>query len=450
MALHSLVSYQRPLVAAQMAYRLGAPSSSQLFRFGMVVLGIAVLFLIIFVKSHAVSNFFADPLLFLYTIFVTMFELSRLFGAFFYKTSTARILPVSKDMSYEPEVSFVIPCKNEEKAIRNTVTKCFEADYPKDKIEVIVINDGSDDRTGQILRDLAYQYPRLVVVDWKENRGKRHGMAEGFKRAKGEIVIQLDSDSYVDPRTFRHFIKPFANPKIGAVSGHTDPANAQENVITKMQAAYYFMSFRILKAAESAFFHVFCCSGCASAYRKSVVLPILDAWLGERFLGAPVTWGDDRALTNWVLRRGFYTMYADEVRAYTVVPNTLKNFLKQQVRWKKGWFVNSLFASRFIFKKDFFVALTYFYPLIAITLLTPFIATRALVYNPLVRGISPLFYILGMLLIASLITLAYRYFAKENKYWPYVFAWAALNMVLLSFVLFYALFRIRDRSWGTR
>ncbi len=275
-------------------------------------------------------------------------------------------------------------------------------------------------------------------------------MSAGFRIAKGEIIIQLDSDSYIDPRTTRALIEPFKNRTIGAVCAHADPENADENFLTKMQAAYYFLSFRILKAAESTFFSVFCCSGCSSAYRKDIVLPIMEPWLNEKFLGLPVTWGDDRALTNWVIKLGYKTMYTDKVQAYTICPNNMKTLMKQQVRWKKGWFVNSIFASKFILKKQPFIALTYFFPLIFITLITPFMAVKALIYNPLVNGISPLYYVLGVYLVALIITIYYRIIAKDNKYWPYVMVWSTLNMLVLSFILFYAMFSIQNRKWGTR
>jgi hypothetical protein len=77
-------------------------------------------------------------------------------------------------------------------------------------------------------------------------------------------------------------------------------------------------------------------------------------------------------------------------------------------------------------------------------------AVKALVYNPVVRGVSPLYYILGVFLVAAIITIYYRLVSRENKYWPYVFAWSTLNMVVLSFVLFYAMFSIQNRKWGTR
>ena len=430
--------------------------NDSIYRFGLILLGFVVLACIVLTKSKTATSFFDSPLIFIYTIFVTTFELSRLLSAILYSnTSYVEAIDDPTDLIhhtdlYEPTVSFVIPCMNEEKSIAKSVIKSFEVEYPSEKIEVIVINDGSTDNTLSVLQELQKTYPSLIVIDWKENRGKRHGMAEGFLRAKGEIIVQLDSDSYIVPDTFRELVEPFRNKKIGAVCAHADPENADQNFLTKMQAGYYFMSFRILKAAESTFYGVFCCSGCSSAYRKSIVEPIMDTWLNEKFLGLPVTWGDDRALTNWVIKLGYHTMYTDRARAFTICPDNLRVLMKQQVRWKKGWFVNSMFASKFIWKQHPFIAFTYFFPLIVITLITPFVAVKALIYNPIVHGISPLFYALGVFLVAALVTIYYRIIARDNKYWPYVMAWAALNMLVLSFILFYAMLTIQNRKWGTR
>lgn len=428
-------------------------ASNIFFNSTLILTAGLTMFFIVLLKSMTAVDFMIDPLIFTYTIFVTTFQLSRVLGAMFHKKSLKGITMddiIDEEVPYEPKVTFVIPCKNEEKVIEKTIIKCYEADYPKEKIEVIVINDGSTDGTLDVLKKVKKAHKNLVIVNWRKNRGKRHGMAEGIKRATGEIIIQLDSDSYIKPKTFRNLINSFKNPKIGVVCAHTRPDNADENLLTKIQTAYYFISFRILKAAESTFLKVFCCSGCCSAYRKSVIRPIVNKWLKEKFLGLPVTWGDDRALTNWALRLNYFTIFSDDVEAYTVVPNSFKHFLKQQIRWKKGWFVNSVFASRFIMKKDPFVAFTYFFPLIFITFITPFMAIRGLIYNPLVRGLSPLYYILGVFLVSAGITTYYRYLEREDKYWLYVFVWSAINMFVLSFVLFYALFTIQNRKWGTR
>ncbi len=431
-----------------------APLSRALYYLTLIVVGAVLLFLIVVTKGRTAVNLKASPALLIYTLVVTTFELSRLVAAIFYN-NRMHFRHFDKSFftairNYEPTVSFVIPCYNEGPAIEKTVTKCFQADYPREKLEVIVINDGSTDNTLEVLYRLKKKFPDLIVIDFPENRGKRHGMAEGFKVSTGEIVVQLDSDSYIVPETFREIVEPFANPEVGAVCAHADPENADQNFLTKMQSAYYFLSFRIMKAAESAFFAVFCCSGCSSAYRRSVVMPIMDIWLKETFLGRPVTWGDDRALTNWVLKLGYKTMYTDRAKAFTICPDTLKKLLKQQVRWKKGWLVNSIFASKFIWKKQPFVAFTYFFPLIFVTLSTPLMATKALVFNPLFYHILPFYYMIGVFLIASLIVTFYRAVARENKYWPYVFAWSILNMFILSFILFYAIATIQNRKWGTR
>lgn len=428
--------------------KVDSSGNSAIYKFTLLFLGWIVIFLILLVKSETASSALSHPVLLIYTIFVTSFQLSRVISAMLYRAPTGGGTCQASD--FEPTVSIVIPCKNEEASIEKTVRSSFAAEYPSEKLEVIVINDGSTDRTGEILQNLKKDFPHLVVLDWKVNQGKRHGMYAGFTVATGEIVVQLDSDSYFEPHTFREIIDPFRNPRIGAVCAHADPENADTNMLTKMQAAYYFMSFRILKAAESTFQTVFCCSGCSSAYRKELLMPILKEWLDETFMGLPVTWGDDRALTNWVLKLGYDTVYTDKAKAYTICPDNLKQLLTQQVRWKKGWMVNSFFASKWIMKKHSFVALTYFFPLILVTVLAPFMALNALVVGPILDGHNPVYYFLGVILVASVITIFYRYVSRENKYWPYMFLWSILNMFILSFVLFYAVVSIQNRKWGTR
>jgi len=418
----------------------------------LIFLGIISVFLLILIKSKTAVEFQNDPLLFIYSIFVTTFIFSRLFSSLFHNFSLSKVIATKgkESQEYEPFVSFVIPCKNEAGAIRETLTQCFKSDYPKDKLEVIVINDGSTDNTMEVVQEIKKEYPNLIVVDWKINRGKRHGMAEGFRRAKGEVIIQLDSDSYIEPKTFKNLIKPFANPEIAAVCAHADPTNADENFITKMQAAYYFMSFRILKAAESTFLSVFCCSGCSSAYRRDVVLPILDSWLNEIFLGKPVTWGDDRALTSWVLKLGHKIVYTDKVKAFTIVPDNVRQLFKQQLRWKKSWIINGIFTGRFIFGQHPFMAIFYFSPLLLISFLTPFMVFRAMIYSPVVYGTFPTYYVFGSMLVTSIIVIFYRIYEPNNKYWPYLYAWSFLNIAIFSYIIVYAAIRIQDRGWGTR
>jgi len=426
------------------------------YRSGIIASGALLIFLILLLKSKTTADFQIEPYLFSYAIFVTTFELFRVISAMFYEKSYNYLLNEENNVAhenvddYEPKVSFIIPCKNEEQDIGNTIFQCYQVDYPREKIEVIVVNDGSTDRTLVVLNEMKKFYPSLKVVNWPENQGKRWAMAAGFRISKAEIVIQLDSDSHVDPSTFHELIVPFRNPKIAAVCAQGEPKNSNTNLVTKMQAAYYFMSFRILKAAESTFDTVFCCSGCCSAYRKSAVMPILYSWLGERFMGLPVTWGDDRSLTSWLLKGGKKTVFSNKIRSYTIVPDNWKKLIMQQLRWKKSWIINFLFTSRFIFKKQPFVAFFYYFPLVLISFLTPIMTFRALIFTPATKGILPLYHIAGIILLTSIIVLYYRYIDKENKYWPYLFLWSIFNLFVLSFLIVWAAIRIQDRGWGTR
>jgi hyaluronan synthase len=426
------------------------------FNISSLVSAAALLFLVILIKAKTTGTFLSEPYFFAYTFLVTVFAVSRIFAAMFYKRSFSLLLADSKELqaskgeTYEPTVAFIIPCKNEENDIANTINKCFQTDYPIDKAEVIVVNDGSTDGTMAVLKELKKTYPNLRVFDWPKNQGKRWAMAAGFRVSKSEIIIQLDSDSYVDAATFRDLIEPFQNSKVAAVCANGIPQNADQNVITKMQTAYYCMSFQILKAAESTFDTVFCCSGCCSAYRKSSVMPILYSWLGEKFLGLPVTWGDDRALTSWLIKNGEKTIYNGQALAYTIVPSTWKQLFKQQLRWKKSWIINAFFTSRFIWKKRPFMAFLYYFPLIFISILAPIMTFRALILSPLSNGALPIYHIIGVTLITGIVVIYYRFIDRKNKYWPYLFLWSLLNLFVLSFLIVWAALRLQDRGWGTR
>jgi hyaluronan synthase len=437
------------------SYASAADWRKLFFHLSLVSSAIAVLFFVLLVKTKTTTEILIDPYFFAYTIFVTVFALSRLISAMLYEKSFATLNTKAKnededEKKHEPTVAFIIPCMNEERDIINTIGKCFQVDYPMDKVEVIVVNDGSTDGTLDVLKSLKKDYPNLRVIDFPGNQGKRWAMAVGFKVCRSEIVIQLDSDSYVDAGTFRKLIEPFQNARVGAVCANGIPQNADQNMITKMQTAYYFMSFQILKAAESTFDTVFCCSGCCSAYRKSSVMPVLYSWLKERFLGKPVTWGDDRALTSWLLKRDEKTVYTREALAYTVVPSTWRQLFKQQLRWKKSWIINAFFTSQFIWKKRPFMAFFYYFPLILISLLAPIMTFRALIYTPISHGILPLYHIVGVVLITSLFIVYYRFIDQKNKFWPYLFVWSFLTLFVFSFMLVWAAVRIQDRGWGTR
>ena len=155
-------------------------------------------------------------------------------------------------------------------------------------------------------------------------------------------------------------------------------------------------------------------------------------------------------ICTYVVALFFFVIGVLEDDIYTIVPNTWKQLFKQQIRWKKGWIVNATITSRFIYKRHPWVSIFYYFPLLAISFLTPIMAFRAMIYTPVVHGTLPIIYIANVLIMASVMIVAYRMFSRENKYWPYVFLWSIFSLFVGAYLIIYALLRIQDRKWVTR
>ncbi len=380
----------------------------------------------------------------LYSVAITLYILSRFVFAYFHKK-------VSVDLSYEPTVAFVVPAKNEGDNIFETLSRFALVDYPKEKIEVIAVNDGSTDHTLSEMRRaaqaLATQIRRVEIVDWTENRGKRAGMAEGVMRARSDIVIFIDSDSFVEKDCVRHLVKYFSMPDVGAVSGHTDVYNADANWLTQMQTVRYYIAFRIYKAAESVFGNVTCCPGCCSAYRRQYLMEFLDQWLNQKFFGKPCTFGDDRSLTNFMIRR-YRAVYSYEAKAYTIVPEKFSTYMKQQQRWKKSWLRETFIAALFIWQKNPLAALS-FYTYAFLAFASPFVFVRAMLWHPYVSHEFPYVYLIGLLLMLCLHGIFYR-ISVGKRSWVLAIITFWFNTVILMWQLPWALVTIADTRWGTR
>jgi hyaluronan synthase len=405
-----------------------------------------VLYLIVLIKVLNGFGYYShNYFFFVYSMIIGIYILSRFLLSYFYT------IKLSKEY-YEPTVTFVVPAKNEEDNIAETIRRFSQVDYPKEKIEVITINDGSTDNTlAQMLevkRECEQKGVTVHVLDWKVNQGKRAGMAEGVKLAKNEIIIFVDSDSFIDPSCVRHLVKCFAEKRIGAVSGHTDVHNADENLLTKMQAVRYYVAFKIYKAAESIFGSVTCCPGCCSAYRKEYILPVMDEWLNQRFWGVRCTFGDDRSLTNFVIRK-YDAIYVPEAKAVTVVPNTLRKYMKQQQRWKKSWIRETFIASMFMWKKNIFAAIS-FYSYIFLAFAAPLVFFNAAIYYPFFKTHAiPFTYLSGLALMLILHGVYYRNHKKGSRWFlPVLTFW--FYTIMLIWQLPWAFITMNDTRWGTR
>ena len=400
---------------------------------------VSIAFTICVMKVHNFLYFWYDPWLQAYTIGASAFVLSRVALSLRYKEPG--------DYGHFPTVSLIIAAKNEGAHIAKTVEHCFRANYPPDLMEIFAVDDGSTDDTWKEMEKLQTVYPLFKPIRLEKNMGKRHAMAVGAEKAHGDILVYVDSDSYIDPDSLYRLVQPFIDPAIGAVSGHVLAEVEEDNFISKMEAVRYFFSHRVMKAAESVYGAVTCCPGAYSAYRRSAVMRILPAWLNQTFWGTSATFGDDRSLTNFILR-DYQVIYHAGARCVTYVPRTLRQFFRQQLRWKKSWSRETTVAVRIMYKKHPIAALFYYLGVL-LTLISPLIAFRAVVYIPLVATVSPLPYILGVLLVYLFQCLICLYYT-QSKYWYYGLIFAGVYIFFLSFQNYYAMATIHKNHWGTR
>ena len=412
-----------------------------------------IAFIIVLMRAESVIYFKFNRWLYLYSIIAAMFLLTRYLFATFYR-------PVRIDPNYTPGVSIIIPCFEEEEWIQRTVHSCINQDYPVDKLEVIVVDDCSKDRSAERVEEIiaklkeadtgdhAYRVAeRIRFFRQSANLGKRDAMARGAREAKHELLVFVDSDSFLDPFAIRNIVQPFKDKEMGGVSGRTDVANTYTNALTKMQAVRYSIAFRVMKAAEGYFDAATCLSGPLSCYRRDLVLKYMDAWLNQRFLGQKATFGDDRSMTNFILRHN-RTTYQDSAVCMTIVPRSYKVFLRQQMRWKRSWLRESLIASRFMWKKEPFMALS-FYMGVLVPIAAPVIVLYNLIYVPIMHRVFPTNFIIGMLMMSLLMSMA-QLFIRRSTTWIYALWFCLYYEAVLLWQMPVAWVTFWKTTWGTR
>lgn len=406
--------------------------------------------IIMLMRVESIIYFKYNFLLYLYSITAAAFLLTRyFFGALH------RDVPITRH--YTPGVSIIIPCFNEEEWIHRTILSCINQDYPIDKLEVIVVDDRSKDRSVEqiekvmaLINKESERYAtqdRLKLHVLAENGGKRVALVKGVEMAKHNLVVFVDSDSFLEPTAIRHLVQPFQDPRMGGVAGRTDVENKYTNSITKLQTVRYYIAFRIMKAAESYFDSVTCLSGPLSCYRKSLILKHKDAWLNQKFLGQPATFGDDRSMTNFILRT-HRTGYQDTAICSTIVPSEMNVFLKQQMRWKRSWLRESLRAGGFIWRKEPFMAL-FFYIGLVVPIAAPVIVLYNLLYVPIVHQVFPSTFLMGLLLMALLMSFAHLIFRK-SKLWVFGLVFCVFYELVLLWQMPVAWVTFWKSTWGTR
>lgn len=231
-----------------------------------------------------------------------------------------RVFPVG----FTPSVSVIIAAFNEEKVVASTVRSLLSGDYTN--MEIIVVDDGSKDRTAAVVREEFGDEPRVRVFS-KENGGKSTALNRGILEAHGEIIVSLDADTLFSPDTISRLTRHFADPKVAAVSGNVRVGNAH-NILTRWQALEYITSQNFDRRAYDLLNCITVVPGAVGALRRSAILEV-GSYTSD-------TLAEDTDLT-WKLRRAGWRIVNDNsAMAYTEAPETLSSLSKQRYRWAFG------------------------------------------------------------------------------------------------------------------
>jgi biofilm PGA synthesis N-glycosyltransferase PgaC len=225
-----------------------------------------------------------------------------------------------------PPVSVLIPSYNEGVNAEETLSHALALDYPE--FEVVAINDGSKDDTGEVLERMAARHPRLRVVHLAENQGKAMALQAGSLLAKHEILICIDGDALLDKHAahwlVRHFVEDL---RVAAVTGNPRIRN-RSTLLGRLQVGEFSCIVGMIKRAQRVFGRIFTVSGVITAFRKSAVHQV-GYWSADVLT-------EDIDITWRLQRAGWDVRFEPNALTWILMPETLKGLWKQRLRWAMG------------------------------------------------------------------------------------------------------------------
>jgi cellulose synthase/poly-beta-1,6-N-acetylglucosamine synthase-like glycosyltransferase len=345
------------------------------------------------------------------------------------------------------EVCVIVPCYNEEPALlKRSILSILAA---KGNKRIVIINDGSTNGVEKTLVKYA-SVPNITVHTFEQNRGKRHGLYTGIKEYSGnaKYIVTTDSDTVFHPDAFVKMVEALKTGNIGGVSGDVQLLNEKTNWLTQMTGAYYWAALNMARRAQSAIGQVACCSGALAGYRAEVIKPLMDEFVNEEFLGKKCTYSEDRHLTNLVLRDGYDVVYRPEAIAYTSSPESLRVFLKQQLRWRRGFFQEAIVALPFMWR----VKPILFFEILVWELVLPLLSVGLVLLVMLNMIIDPAFaflVILPALLGLAVIRHLPLVFFSPDRVWGLIL-FSFFSQFVMFWQTLHALFTVKNKGWGTR
>ncbi len=289
-------------------------------------------------------------------------------------------------LNHYPKVSVAIPAHNEESTLKATVDSVKKLDYPKDKVEIIIVDDSSTDNTFKIAKQL--ESKQVKVIRHEVNLGKGAALNTSLKHSTGEYFACLDADSFIAQNALKEMLPEFNNQNTGAVIPRIY-VRSKHNHMLKIQWFEYIIAF-FYRKLMSHIDAVHVTPGPFSVYRKQLLEEIGGFDTNRKNLT------EDLEMAFQIQKRNYKVIQKFNVSAFTMAPPNLRSFLKQRNRWYKGAVHNVLKHRDMIFNKKYGEFGIVQVPLMVFSALVYLVVFSLISFNhvlrPLYRHIQNLFY----------------------------------------------------------
>ena len=407
----------------------------------------------------------AEILTFVYLgyMFISLYFLLLFTLTFIQNRKEMFIVPLLKE---KPSVSVLIPAYNEEDSIEGTVESVLNSDYENIK-EIIILNDGSTDKTREISIKLEKKYDKVILLD-KKNSGKADSLNRGIELAKSDLIAVVDADSYPSKKAFTEMIGFFCEKKVAAVTTRIIVRNPKK-FIQKLQSIEYKViafSRKLLGFLEA----IYVTPGPLAIYRKDILKEIGKFDTKNMTEDIEITWR--LAFHGYRVRMSFISYVS------SISPDTFKKWFKQRLRWNMGGFQTILKYKKYFFRKGmlgFFILPFFFFSLIlgtiglgifiyrtSIRFITSYLSTigsiesevaiialRNVNLHPsILHFFGVILFLLGMLFVFFALNIVNKEINKKENIFG-VFVYLLVYATLYPMVLISSLYKFlrRDYSW---
>ncbi len=263
---------------------------------------------------------------FFYPIVMAFFWMT---GGVYYYLRRERATPrpdAPPPLADAPFVSILVPCFNEEAHIATTIAALSAQAYPD--FEIIAIDDGSSDRTPELLDALVADHPRLRVVHLEHNQGKANALRMGTLAATSDLLVCVDSDATLDRHAVRWMVGHLIDgPRVGAVTGNPRIRN-RTTLLGRMQIGEFSAIIGLIKRAQRTYGRLFTLSGVICAFRRTALHDV--GYWSDRMVTEDIDISWRLQMAGWDIR------YEPNALCWILMPETLRGLWSQRLRWACG------------------------------------------------------------------------------------------------------------------